>query len=229
MDGNGRWAQRRGQARTAGHEAGSEALKRTIRAAMESGVSALTVYAFSSENWRRPQSEVRQLLELFLKALNREIRELDENNVKLVFIGNRKAFSRPLREGMARAERRTADNSGLLLNVAVSYGGQADIVAAAQSLARQVEQGSLRAEDIDLHKLSDALSLAQLPPPDLFIRTGGEKRLSNFLLWQLAYTELYFTDVLWPDFDAGHFEAALKDFAARERRFGGLAGVEQSA
>src|SRR5690625_4514142 len=137
MDGNGRWAQRRGQARTAGHEAGSEALKRTIRAAIESGVSALTVYAFSSENWRRPQSEVRQLLELSLKALNREIRELDENNVKLVFIGNRKAFSRPLREGMARAERRTADNSGLLLNIAVSYGGQADIVAAAQSLDRK--------------------------------------------------------------------------------------------
>lgn len=229
MDGNGRWAQRRGLPRADGHEAGSEALKRTIRAAMTAHVPILTVYAFSSENWRRPAGEVGKLLELFLRALNREIRELDENGVRLHFIGDRSSFNLALREGMARAEKRTRSNTALQLNVAVSYGGQADILQAARALAQQVEEGRLRADELDEARFQAALSLAQLPAPDLFIRTGGEQRLSNFLLWQLAYTELYFTQVLWPDFGAEHFQAALAEFARRERRFGGLAKVEQSA
>jgi undecaprenyl diphosphate synthase len=228
MDGNGRWAVRRGQPRAAGHEAGSEALRRTIRAAVAHGVDVLTVYAFSSENWRRPKSEVRQLLDLFLRALNREVRELDEHGVRLRFVGDRGAFSRPLREGMQQAERRTAGNDRLRLNVAVNYGGQGDIVQAAQALARQAADGQLDPDAIDDRRFERALALADLPAPDLFIRTGGERRLSNFLLWQLAYTELYFTDVLWPDFGELHFEAALSDYARRERRFGGLSQVQSA-
>jgi len=228
MDGNGRWALRQGKPRSAGHEAGSDALKRTIETALEHGIPALTVYAFSSENWSRPRSEVRQLLDLFLRALNREVRELDRHGVQLSFIGDRSAFSRTLREGMHQAERRTAGNTTLYLNVAVNYGGQSDIVAAARELATRVADGKLDPRDIDRERFGSMLSLARLPAPDLFIRTGGERRLSNFLLWQLAYTELYFTDVLWPDFGATHFEAALADFARRERRFGGLIQVQSA-
>jgi len=227
MDGNGRWASRRGQPRSAGHEAGSDALKRTIRAALSHRISTLTVYAFSSENWRRPRSEVRKLLELFLRALNREVRELDEHGVRLSFIGDRSAFSRSLREGMQQAERRTAGNHALQLNVAVNYGGQADLVQAARTLAARVAAGQLQPEQIDAESLGSMLSLSG-SPPDLFIRTGGERRLSNFLLWQLAYTELFFTDVLWPDFGEEHFRAALSDFARRERRFGGLGQVQSA-
>jgi undecaprenyl diphosphate synthase len=228
MDGNGRWALRQGQPRSAGHEAGSDALKRTIRAALAHRIPVLTVYAFSSENWSRPRSEVRKLLDLFLRALNREVRELDEHGVRLSFIGDRSAFSRTLREGMQQAERRTADNDGLYLNVAVNYGGQADIVEAARTLAEHVAAGRIRPDEIDADGFEATLSLAPVPPPDLFIRTGGERRLSNFLLWQLAYTELYFTDVLWPDFGEEHFQAALADYARRDRRFGGLSQVQSA-
>lgn len=222
MDGNGRWARGRGKPRTQGHQAGSEALKRTIEAVMKRDIPALTVYAFSSENWNRPRSEVRQLLELFFKALNREVRKLDEHGVRLRFIGDRSAFSKPLQDGMKRAEKRTAGNQRLLLNVAVNYGGQADITAAARRLAEQIRVGQLAPGDITTERFTRTLALGDLPPPDLLIRTGGEMRLSNFLLWQLAYTELYFTGVLWPDFDDSHLEAALDAFSARERRFGGL-------
>ncbi|WP_240451277.1 polyprenyl diphosphate synthase [Wenzhouxiangella sp. XN201] len=228
MDGNGRWALRQGKPRSAGHEAGSEALKRTIQAAHERGIATLTVYAFSSENWRRPRSEVRQLLDLFLRALNREVSELDKHGVKLVFIGDRSAFNRTLREGMQRAERKTEGNTNLTLNVAVNYGGQTDILAAARILAEQARDGQLDPEQIDQERFESLLSLSSVPPPDLFIRTGGERRLSNFLLWQLAYTELYFTDILWPDFAEEHFDAALADFARRERRFGGLGQIRSA-
>lgn len=228
MDGNGRWALKKGQPRSHGHEAGSDALKRTIEAIMRHRIPMLTVYAFSSENWSRPRSEIGQLLELFLRALNREVRELDEHDVRLNFVGDRTAFNRALLDGMARAEKRTRNNSALLLNVAVNYGGQSDIAAAARRLAEAVKAGKLSSDQIDIDRFASELSLGDLPPPDLFIRTGGEMRLSNFLLWQLAYTELYFTDVLWPDFGAEHLEAALTDYAGRERRFGGLGDIRHA-
>ncbi len=228
MDGNGRWALRQGRPRTDGHEAGSDALKRTIETALELHIPLLTVYAFSSENWSRPRSEVRKLLELFLRALNREVRELDEHGVRLRFVGDRSAFNPALRDGMVRAEKRTRSNSNLLLNVAVNYGGHADIASAARRLARAVEQGKLDSDQIDVARFNSELSLGDVPAPDLFIRTGGESRLSNFLLWELAYTELHFTEVLWPDFGREHFERALEDFARRERRFGGLGDVRHA-
>ncbi len=226
MDGNGRWALRRGKPRSYGHQAGSDALKRTIEAAMRQGIAILTVFAFSCENWRRPRTEVRKLLDLFLKALNKDVRELDEHGVRINFIGDRSVFNQTLREGMAQAEQRTCRNSALQLNVAVNYSGRSDIVAAAQRIAAAAATGNLAADELTEDRLHQELSLAHLPPPDLFIRTGGEKRLSNFLLWQIAYSELYFSDVLWPDFGAEALEAALIDYAGRERRFGGLSQVQ---
>lgn len=228
MDGNGRWAQRQGKPRSHGHQAGSDALKRAVECIMSHGIGHLTVFAFSSENWNRPNMEVKQLLDLFMKALNREVRELDEHEVCIRFIGDRSAFSRPLRDGMRRAEKRTRNNHKLILNVAVNYGGRVDISQAARHLARMAESGEIRPDDIDEAMLESHLALHDGPPPDLLIRTGGEKRLSNFLLWQLAYTELHFSDVLWPDFDAEHVDAALRDFAGRERRFGGLSKVQSA-
>jgi undecaprenyl diphosphate synthase len=228
MDGNGRWALRQGKPRSQGHQAGSEALKRAVEAIMTHKIRHLTVYAFSSENWTRPTVEVRQLLDLFLNALTREVRKLDEHGVCIRFIGDRAAFNRALRDGMSRAERRTETNNELFLNVAVNYGGRADILHAARELARRVQSGELNPDQIDEQSFHSQLSLQDVPPPDLLIRTGGEQRLSNFLLWQLAYTELYFTDVLWPDFAAEHVEAALEDFASRERRFGGLGKVKSA-
>ncbi len=228
MDGNGRWALRQGKPRSQGHQAGSEALKRAVEAIMTHKIRHLTVYAFSSENWNRPTMEVRQLLDLFMKALTREVRKLDEHGVCIRFIGDRSAFNRALRDGMSRAERRTESNSELLLNVAVNYGGRDDILHAARELARRVQAGELSLDLIDEQTFHRHLSLQDVPAPDLLIRTGGEQRLSNFLLWQLAYTELYFTDVLWPDFAAEHVEAALEDFASRERRFGGLGKVKSA-
>jgi undecaprenyl diphosphate synthase len=228
MDGNGRWALRQGKPRSHGHQAGSDALKRTVEAIMKHRIPHLTVYAFSSENWNRPNLEVKQLLDLFLRALTREVRELDEHDVRIRFIGDRSAFNRALRDGMRRAEQRTRGNQALLLNVAVNYGGRADITQAARELAEAVAGGKLSAADIDENTLASHLYLTDTPDPDLLIRTGGEKRLSNFLLWQMAYSELYFTDVLWPDFSAEHVEAALLDYAARERRFGGLDNVQRA-
>lgn len=226
MDGNGRWAQRQGKPRSEGHKAGSEALKRAVESVLDHRIPYLTIYAFSSENWNRPAVEVKQLLDLFMRALTREIRELDEHGVRIRFIGDRSAFNAALRDGMRRAEKRTASNQALTLNVAVNYGGHDDITRATRSLAEQVAKGELQPQDITPERLTQALDLGDQPPPDLLIRTGGEQRLSNFLLWQLAYTELYFSEVLWPDFDKPDLEAALAAFAGRERRFGGLVTTE---
>jgi undecaprenyl diphosphate synthase len=228
MDGNGRWALRQGKPRSHGHQAGSEALKRAVEAIMSHRIPYLTVYAFSSENWNRPGGEVKQLLDLFMRALTREVKKLDEHEVRIRFIGDRSAFNAALRDGMRRAERRTEGNGALTLNVAVNYGGRNDIVQACRQLAGEVQSGQLEPGSIDEDAIARHLALHDTPPPDLLIRTGGEKRLSNFLLWQLAYTELHFSDVLWPDFDATDVEAALQDFARRERRFGGLGQVQSA-
>ncbi len=220
MDGNGRWAQERGLPRQAGHKEGITPVRMCIQECARHGVQALTLFAFSSENWRRPETEVASLMGLFLDALDREVAELHQNQVRLRFIGDRKALSVRLQARIAAAEALTAGNPGLQLQIAVSYGGRWDIVQAAQELARQCSHGALRAEDISEERFGQLLALGGVPDPDLFIRTGGERRISNFLLWNLAYTELYFCEALWPDFDVTAFEAALAHFAARERRFG---------
>ncbi|WP_033479577.1 polyprenyl diphosphate synthase [Xanthomonas citri] len=220
MDGNGRWAQRRRRPRVIGHRAGARAVNRTIDFCLEKGVSALTLFAFSSENWGRPQDEVDALMKLFLHALDREVEELQRRGVQVRFIGDRSRFAAPLRDRMAGAERSTAANSRLVLSIAASYGGRQDIASAARGLAEDVAAGRLQPEQIDEALLSSRVALADLPAPDLFIRTGGDTRISNFLLWQLAYTELWFTETLWPEFDAGVLQQALDDYAGRERRFG---------
>ncbi|PKV12476.1 di-trans,poly-cis-decaprenylcistransferase [Xanthomonas prunicola] len=220
MDGNGRWAQRRRRPRVIGHRAGARAVNRTIDFCLEKGVSALTLFAFSSENWGRPQDEVDALMKLFLHALDREVEELQRRGVQVRFIGDRSRFAAPLRDRMAGAERSTAANSRLVLSIAASYGGRQDIAAAARALAEDVAAGRLQPQQIDEALLSSRVALADLPAPDLFIRTGGDTRISNFLLWQLAYTELWFTETLWPEFDAGVLQQALDDYAGRERRFG---------
>ncbi|MEY4762556.1 MAG: hypothetical protein RLZZ200_2412 [Pseudomonadota bacterium] len=229
MDGNGRWAQSRGQPRTAGHKAGVKPVRGSIESCIRAGVGALTLFAFSSENWARPGEEVSSLMGLFVEALDAEVDELHANGVRLRFIGDRSALSLRLQTRIAAVEARTAANAGLQLQVAVSYGGRWDIVQAARQLAARCASGAMRASDIDEDALSSALSLAGIPDPDLFIRTGGEKRISNFLLWNLAYTELYFTDVLWPDFGTEAFSAALEYFASRNRRFGQTAEQRQGS
>ena len=220
MDGNGRWARRRGLPRPAGHRQGVKAVRRVVEACRLRGVEALTLFAFSSENWRRPPAEVNLLMDLFIHTLRREIDNLHRNRVRLAFIGERSAFAGKLRALMQDAEALTADNTGLQVNIAVNYGGRWDIVRAVRNLAAGVAAGRLDAGSIDAEALAGELSLAGLPEPDLFIRTGGEQRISNFLLWQLAYTELYFTEVLWPEFDAQRLDEALAWFAGRQRRFG---------
>jgi undecaprenyl diphosphate synthase len=220
MDGNGRWARARGLPRHQGHRAGIEPVRMSVRACGELGIGILTLFAFSSENWRRPTDEVGALMELFMEALARELKELVEKQVQLAFIGNRQELSVRLQARMLEAEERTRANTGLKLRIAVSYGGRWDIVAAAQALAARSASGALRPADIDESTFAGALALGGLADPDLFIRTGGERRISNFLLWNLAYSELYFTDVLWPEFDRRQFDAALEFFAGRERRFG---------
>jgi len=225
MDGNGRWAMRRSKPRTYGHQAGTEAARKIVRAVAERGIRHLTVYAFSSENWSRPGHEVRRLMSLFRRALDRETDRLHENGVRLNFIGHREAFSRSIQAGMLRAEQLTRNNDRLILNIAASYGGRDDIVAASRALARKVSRGEIDPEAIDQCSFTAATALAGQPDPDLFIRTGGERRLSNYLLWNLAYTELYFCDTLWPDFGEADLDQALADFAGRERRYGGL--IEQ--
>ena len=228
MDGNGRWAERRGLPRTAGHRAGVKPVRTAIEQCARHGVEVLTLFAFSSENWQRPVTEVGILMQLFLEALDREIDELAARGVELRFIGARELLGAPLVARMAAAEARTRGNAGLKLVIAVAYGGRWDIVTAAQRLARAARAGTLDPEAIDAARFGAELALGELPEPDLFIRTGGEQRLSNFLLWNLAYTELYFTDTLWPEFDAAEFERALAAFGERERRFG-LAAVPPGA
>ena len=225
MDGNGRWAQQRRRPRLIGHRAGARAVNTCIDFCLERGVRALTLFAFSSENWDRPQDEVGGLMKLFTGALEREVDELDRRGVRVRFIGERSRFTPGIRDRMAQAEARTAHNDRLDLAIAVSYGGRWDIVQAARSLAADVAAGRIAPESIDEATFGARVALADLPPPDLFIRTGGELRISNFLLWQLAYTELWFTDLLWPDVDAATLQAALDDYARRERRFG-LTGAQ---
>jgi len=220
MDGNGRWAQRRGLPRHAGHQAGAESVRRIVEESVRVGVGVLTLFAFSSENWRRPRHEVALLMDLFFRALKRELPRLKANGVRLRIIGDRTAFSDRLQRRMADAEAATAGNDRLVLQVAANYGGRWDIAQAARQLARAARDGELNPEAIDEARVAAALSFADLPDPDLFIRTGGEQRLSNFLLWQSAYTELYFTDCLWPDFDAAAYAEAMRVYGSRQRRFG---------
>jgi len=220
MDGNGRWAKAHGVARAAGHRAGLKPTRICIQECARRGIEALTLFAFSSENWNRPADEISSLMTLFVDSLDREIDELHANRVRVRFIGDRRLLSVRLQTRIAAAEQRTAANDGLKLQIAMSYGGRWDIVQAAQELARQCSSGSLRVADIDEARFSAATQLADVPDADLMIRTGGEQRISNFLLWHAAYAELYFTEVLWPEFAAADFEAALAFFAGRERRFG---------
>ena len=225
MDGNGRWAEARGEPRSAGHLAGVEPVRKVIRECARRGVRALTLFAFSSENWRRPETEVATLMGLFMDTLEREVEELHSNRVRLRIIGNRQRLAVRLQQRIVEAEALTAANDGLSLQVAVSYGGRWDVLEAVRRLAALAASGAIRAADIDEERLASELQLAGLPDPDLFIRTGGDHRVSNFLLWNIAYAELYFTDLLWPDFDEHELQRALNDYAGRERRFG-LTGAQ---
>ena len=220
MDGNGRWAEARGESRTVGHRAGVDAVRTCVRACAARNIGALTLFAFSSENWRRPEVEVAALMSLFVEALDRELEELQRNRVRLRFIGNRQTLAVRLQQRIAAAEAATADNDGLKLQVAVGYGGRWDLIEAARRIAARCASGALRTEEIDEASFAAELQLAGLPDPDLFVRTGGEHRISNFLLWNIAYAELHFTDRLWPDFGEQDLDAAIADFAGRERRFG---------
>src|SRR5262245_44448294 len=229
MDGNGRWAEGRGLARHAGHKEGVRPVRMCIEECARRGVGALTLFAFSSENWQRPSIEVNSLMQLFLEAIDREVEELHKNKVRLRFIGDRHALSVKLQTRMAASEALTAGNSGLKLQVAVSYGGRWDIVQAARRLAAEVASGALSVDGIDEARFARELQLGDVADPDLFIRTGGDHRISNFLLWNLAYTELYVSDVLWPDFAVAQLEDAMATFAGRERRFGLTGGQGREA
>jgi len=223
MDGNGRWAKERGRPRHMGHQAGARAAEAVIEAAARRGVGVLSLFAFSSENWCRPKSEVTRLMDLFRRALKQAVPRLHEHGLRLAFLGERQRFPEDLQSRMQDAESLTGSNSGMRLNIAAGYGGRWDIVQASRKLAEAVAAGELSPDAVDADALASRLSLAGQPAPDLFIRTGGERRISNYFLWDLAYTELYFTDCLWPDFDADALERAMQDFAERERRFGGVA------
>lgn len=220
MDGNGRWAKKRHMPRIAGHRSGVDSVRSVVQRCGELGVDALTLFAFSSENWRRPEQEVGLLMELFMVALQRETKKLNQNNVRLRVIGDRSRFSDKLQVQIKKAEDETAGNTGLSLCVAANYGGKWDIAQATRQVAEKVKAGELDVADIDESVINQHINLADLPEPDLFIRTGGEQRISNFLLWQLAYSELYFTDVLWPDFKKDELDLAIESFAGRQRRFG---------
>ena len=221
MDGNGRWAAKRGLPRAAGHKAGAEAVRKTLKAAAKAGVEVLTLYAFSSENWRRSEEEIADLKGLMAFYVDRELEEIDREGVRLRLIGDPSPFGAALVERLERAVERTADNNRLTLVVALNYGARAEIAAAARTLAGEAAAGARSADSIDERAIDAALDTAGLPDPDLLIRTSGEVRLSNFLLWQAAYAELLFTDTLWPDFDEAAFDQALATFAGRQRRFGG--------
>ena len=220
MDGNGRWAKKRNRPRNLGHQAGLKALRKTILHCVHLGVETLSVFAFSSENWNRPHSEVSRLMEIFLRALEKEVDELNKNGVCLRFIGDLGAFKPAIQTRMSEAQSLTTGNSRLVANIAVNYGGRWDITQAARRMANSVKEGSISLEDIDEKQFARFLAMANSPDPDLFIRTGGEMRISNFLLWQSAYTEFYFTPILWPDFDGQSLDQAIAEFQSRERRFG---------
>lgn len=215
MDGNGRWARKRFLPRVAGHKKGVEVVRDLVKCCAQLEIKYLTLFAFSSENWRRPEEEVSFLMGLFMEVLNREVTKLHENNIRLILIGDRNGFNADLVKQIEASEQLTEKNTGLTLTIAANYGGRWDILQAANQLMHSGDNQPFKEED-----LTPYLSMHYAPEPDLFIRTGGEKRISNFLLWQLAYTELYFTDTLWPDFDKGCFDAAIKSYQQRERRFG---------
>lgn len=221
MDGNGRWAAARGLPRAIGHRRGADAVRQAVEASIAHGVEVLTLYAFSSENWKRPPDEVQDLMGLLRLYLEREIDELDRNRVRVRFIGNLVPLSADLKALIARSEERTRDNAAMTLVIAVNYGGHDEIVEACRKIAGRVAAGELETGAIDGALIARHLHAPDLPDPDLVIRTSGEKRLSNFLLWQSAYAELLFLDLLWPDFDAAAMEAAIREFQARERRYGG--------
>ncbi len=220
MDGNGRWAQLRFMPRAIGHQAGVKAVRKIVEYCAKQQVEVLSLFAFSSENWRRPEQEVSLLMGLFMATLQREINKLDRNNIRLRFIGDRAAFSEKLQAKMAEGEAQTQNNTALTLVIAANYGGRWDMCQAFQAVAEKMAAGELENQDINEQLINQHLSTADLPEPDLFIRTGGEQRVSNFLLWQLAYTELYFTPTLWPDFDPDSLAEAIKSFKSRQRRFG---------
>ena len=227
MDGNGRWAKNKGKIRTFGHKAGVDSVRASVRFARKNGIKSLTLFAFSSENWKRPADEVGVLMDLFKLVLTNEIKRLQKNGVRLKVIGDTSRFDAKLIEKIDKAQLLTEDNHDLVLNIAANYGGRWDIVNAAQQLAEKVSQGQLQVSDIDESVFDQHTSLFDLPDLDLLIRTGGDHRISNFLLWQAAYSELYFTETLWPDFDESAFQAAVDDFSERQRRFG-LTGEQVS-
>jgi undecaprenyl diphosphate synthase len=220
MDGNGRWASRRKLPRHLGHRAGVKAVRATVEGCARRGVEALTLFAFSSENWQRPAEEVARLMELIVESIESEIDELHGNGIRIRFVGDLTTLKPHLLENISATELRTAANSRMTLNVAISYGGRWDIVQAVRRIVQRVSAGELASDEVDEAALAGELALGGSPDPDLFIRTGGEHRLSNFLLWNLAYTELYFCDCLWPDFDDAEIERAFRHFASRQRRFG---------
>ena len=225
MDGNGRWATHKGLPRGAGHKAGVTALRNIVQHSVRKNIEVLTVFAFSRENWYRPRQEVELLMELFLTALRNEVDDLHENNINLRFIGNRDEFPDGLKKMISDSEKKTSGNTGMKLLVAANYSGRWDITNACINLAKGVKAGELKIDNIDETKFAENLSLAGMPDPDLLIRTGGEQRISNYLLWHCAYTELYFADVLWPDFSIDEYEQALLWFEGRQRRFG-RTGIE---
>ncbi|MBI3188303.1 MAG: di-trans,poly-cis-decaprenylcistransferase [Gammaproteobacteria bacterium] len=220
MDGNGRWAKKRLLPRTAGHHAGVKTTRKIVEQCVENKIRALTIFAFSSENWKRPEQEVSSLMELFMSALQTEVKSLHEQQVRVRFVGDLSAFSHRLQDKITQTMMLTENNTGLQLNIAVNYGGRWDITQACKIIAEKIESGKLRSDQIDAQMFNEHVCLSELPEPDLFIRTGGEQRISNFLIWQMAYTELYFSDLLWPDFDRQAFNDALVWFAGRQRRFG---------
>lgn len=222
MDGNGRWAAARGLARSEGHKEGAAAARRAVEAARDLGLKYLTLYSFSTENWRRPVSEVRDLMGLLRKFIGEELPTLKKEGVRVTIIGDKQNLDTEIKLLVGRAEKETAANSAFYLQIAFNYGGRDEIVRAARKLAEEIAAGRIRPAAIDEERFAAALDTSAIPDPDLVIRTSGEKRISNFLLWQSAYAEWAFPDVLWPDFDAHHFAAALADYNARERRFGGV-------
>ncbi len=220
MDGNGRWAQMRGNKRVAGHKAGVESVRSTVTTARKLGVKALTLFAFSSENWQRPEKEVSVLMDLFMYVLTKEVKRLHKNDIRFKVIGDKSRFSEKLQKNISKAEELTCENTGMVLSVAANYGGRWDITQAAKSLAQKVQNNEMSLDEITEETLDQQTSLAEFADLDLLIRTGGDYRISNFLLWQSAYSEFYFTETLWPDFDESQFNLALEAFTQRERRFG---------
>lgn len=220
MDGNGRWAKARAMPRTFGHRHGADAVRRTVEAAAQRGIEYLTLYAFSSENWSRPATEINDLMGLLRRYIRQELVEIHANNIRVLFIGDRGRLAPDIRELMQNAERQTIDNTGMTLILALNYGSKDEIVAAVRNLAEDVAAGQLMPEDVNADMFSTYLQTSSIPDPDLVIRTSGEQRLSNFLLWQAAYSELIFVDTLWPDFGSQHLDRAIADYRGRERRFG---------